>query len=132
MTKGFVDSLIQNMKKAEIVTKATPWMVEGVGDKQMHVRFVGIKPYDEWIDIFSEKNNLLLKFIIDRSSSYFELYLANKPPFTKVITRNFTENEKWEAMLGDSRRRLRKDKADFLAHVSSVGNIYERIQKEIK
>ena len=132
MTKSFVDSLIQNMKKAEIVTRATPWMVEGVGEKQMHVRFVGIKPYGEWKDIFSEKNNLLLKFIIDRKSSYFEFYLANKPPFIKIITRDFKDGEKWEVMLGDIKRRLHKDKNDVLAHISSVGNIYERIEKDIK
>jgi hypothetical protein len=132
MTKAFVDSLIQNMKKADIVTKAAPWMVEGMGEKQMHVRYVGIKPDEEWREIFSEKNNLLIKFIIDRSSSYFELYLANKPPFVKIITRDFRDTEKWEVMLGDIRRRLRKEKVEVLSHISSVGNIYERIQKDIK
>jgi hypothetical protein len=132
MTKAFVDSLIQNMKKAEIVTKATPWMVEGMGEKEMHVRFVGIKPYDEWLDIFSEKNNLLLKFIIDKTASYFEFYLANKPPFTKIITRDFKDGDKWEVMLGDIKRRLHKDKIEVVTHISSVGNMYERIQKEIK
>ena len=32
MTKATVDTLIQNMKKAGVVTKATPWMVEGFGE----------------------------------------------------------------------------------------------------
>lgn len=132
MTKMYVDSLVSNMKKADIVTKSTPWMVEGFGDKQMHVRFVGIKPYAEWTDMFSDKNNLLIKFIIDKSSSYFEFYLANKPPFVKIITRDFTKGDKWEVLLGDIKRRLHKDKADVANHTSSVGNIYERILPFIK
>lgn len=132
MTKSFVDTLIQNMKKADIVTKSAPWMVEGFGEKEMHVRFVGIKPYGEWKDLFSEKNNLLLKFIVDRKHSYFEFYLANKPPFTKIITRDFTDGDKWEVMLGEIKRRLTKDKAEVVNHTSSMGNIYERIQKDLK
>lgn len=57
MNKAFVDSLIQNMKKADIVTKAAPWMVEGIAEKQMNVRYVGIRPFADWQDIIPVENN---------------------------------------------------------------------------
>ncbi len=131
MTKAVVDQLVANMKKAGIVTKATPWMVEGMGERQMHVRYVGIHPTD-WRDIFSEQNNLLIKFIIDRTSSYFEFYLANKPPFLRIITRNFSDGEKWEVFLGEIKRRLHKDKADVLTHNEKIGNLYVLLQSYLK
>jgi hypothetical protein len=132
MNKGFVDSLIQNMKKADIVTKASPWVVEGMGETQMNVRYVGIKPFDDWQDIISEKNNLLIKFIIDRQAGYFELYLANQPPFIRIIRRNFSAGDKWEPMLGEIKRRLSNDKKEFLEHRDSVGNLYGGIVKGLR
>jgi hypothetical protein len=132
MNKAFVDSLIQNMKKADIVTKASSWMVEGMGEKQMNVRYVGIKPFADWQDIIPEKNNLLLKFIIDRQASYFELYLANQLPFIRIIKRNFSAGDKWESMLGEIKRRLSSDKKEFLEHRDRVGNLYGVIVKGLR
>lgn len=132
MNKAFVDSLVQNMKKADIVTKASLWMVEGMGEKGMNVRYVGVKPFADWRDIIPEENNLLIKFIIDRQSSYFELYLANRPPFIRIIRRNFTATDKWEPMLGEVKRRLNNDKTDYLQHRDKVGNLYAGIVKGLK
>ena len=124
MSKSFVDTLVSNMKKAGIVTKATSWMVEGVGEKQMNVRYVGIKPFAEWTDIISAQNNLLVKFITDRKQSYFELFLANKPPFVWITRKNFTDADKWELLLGDIKRRLNKDKEEYIHHQEKTGNLY--------
>lgn len=132
MNKGFVDSLIANMKKADIVTKASPWVVEGMGEKQMNVRYVGIKPFNDWTDIIPEHNNLLIKFIIDRQASYFELFLANQPPFIRIIRRNFSAGDKWEPMLGEIKRRLHNDKNDYVQHRDRVGNLYTAILKGLK
>lgn len=132
MTKAIVDTLISNMKKAGIVTKAAPWMVEGMGEKQMNVRYVGIKPTDDWLNILSGENNLLIKFIMDRNSSYFEFYLANKPPFLRITSKSFSSEDKWETLLGEIKRRLHKDKTDYLKHMDSVGNWYVMIEKQLK
>ncbi|HSW87850.1 MAG TPA: hypothetical protein VLG12_01685 [Candidatus Saccharimonadales bacterium] len=132
MNKTFVNTLIQNMKKADIITKASPWMVEGIGEKQMNVRYVGVKPFNDWLDIIHENNNLLIKFVIDKQSSYFELFLANKPPFIWIIRRNFRAGDKWESMLGEIKRRLNNDKAEFLQHKDKVGNLYGVIVKGLK
>jgi len=84
------------MKLAGLVSKASPWMVEGrptdkgeTGDKQANVRFVGLVLQDDWLEVFSAEDNLLLKFVIDRTSGSVEFYLANATPFTKIITRQF-------------------------------------------
>ncbi len=132
MTKAKVDELISNMRSAGIVTKAAPWMVEGFGDKAMNVRYVGLKIYDDWKEIFSEDNNLLLKFITDRTSARLEFYLANTPPFVKIITYTFDKDDKWEPLLGELKRRLKKDKEDFIHHREAVGNIYERLKPHLK
>ena len=132
MTKAYVDELISNMKKAGIVTKATLWVVEGIGDKQMNVRYVGIQPFKEWLDIIPAGNNLLLKFVISRSESYFDLLLANKPPFVWITKKRFTDVDKWEILLGDIKRRLTKDKEEFIHHQDKVGNLYQLIYKHLK
>ncbi len=132
MTKAYVDELIQNMKRAGIVTKTTPWMVEGFGEKQMNIRYAGIKITQEWLEIFSEKNNLLLKFIIDRNSAALEFYLANKPPFIRIDTTSFSIHDKWEILLGELRRKLKKDKIEFTNHTEKLGNFYIRIKPHVK
>ncbi len=132
MNKIFVDEMIANMKKAGIVTKAAPWMVEGMGEREMNVRYVGIRPFDEWLDVLSEKNNLLLKFIISRSESSIDIFLANKPPFLFITKRRFATGDKWETLLGDVKRRLSKDKEDAVHHNEKVGNLYTLIQSHLK
>jgi hypothetical protein len=132
MTKAFVDELISNMRAAGMVSKASPWMFEGIAEKKMSVRYIGLKVKDEWLDIFSEKNNLLLKFVYDRSTAFIEVYLANATPFVKIITLRFSTNDKWEPLLGELKRRLKKDKADVVNHQESVGNIYSRLKPHLK
>lgn len=132
MTKTFVDELIANMKKAGIVTKAAPWMVEGMGEKQMNVRYVGIRPFGDWTDIIPGENNFLLKFIVSRSESSFDFFLANKPPFVFITKRHFTTSDKWEILLGDIKRRLAKDKEDAIRHQDKVGNLYVVIEQHLK
>ena len=132
MTKSFVDSMIHNLKLAHMVAKASPWTMEGFGDKQMNVRYVGIKIIDDWGDIFSKKNNLLLKFIIDRKSARIEFYLANKPPFLKFYTTYFSNTDKWETLLGEVKRKLKKDKFDVINHKDSIGNLYSLLTPHLK
>ncbi len=132
MNKAFVDELVSNMKKAGIVTKAAPWMVEGIGEREMNVRYVGIKPFKDWVDIIPESNNLLIKFVISRSESYFDLLLANKPPFVWITKKRFATTDKWEVLLGDIKRRLAKDKEEFVHHEDKVGNLYIVIHPHLK
>lgn len=132
MSKLFVDTLVSNMKKAGIVTKATPWMIEGVGEKQMNIRYVGIKPFADWVDIIPQENNLLIKFVTDRQQSYFEFYLANQPPFVWITKKNFTEADKWEILLGDIKRRLNRDKEEFIRHEEKAGNLYVVLKPHLK
>lgn len=132
MNKLFVDDMIANMKKAGIVTKATPWMVEEMGEKEMNVRYVGIRPFHDWLDIFSDDNNVLLKFIISRNESSIDFFLANKPPFVFITKKRFTTTDKWETLLGDVKRRLSKDKEDVVHHNEKVGNLYGVIQPHLK
>lgn len=132
MTKAFVDQLISNMKQAGIVTKASPWSFEGFGDKQKNVRFVGIILKDDWLEVFSPDDNLLLKFITDRNSAYLEYYLANGAPFVKISSVSFSEHDKWETLLGELRRRLKKDKSDVIHHTDSIGNLYAKIKPHLK
>jgi hypothetical protein len=132
MTKTFVDQLIKNMKSAGIVTKATPWLVEGFGEKQMNVRYIGIQLNTDWQEVFSAENNLLLKFVIDKQQASLEYYLANKPPFVKIITHTFSSADKWETLLGELKRRLKKDKADFLSHRDDITNVFARLKPHLK
>lgn len=139
MSKDFVDKMIHNMKLAGMVTKAAPWMVEGLsadrqgfGDAQMNVRYVGIAVKDDWLAIFPTGNNLLIKFIIDRTSARLEFYVANKPPFFRFTTKHFTDHDKWETLLGDIKQKLKRDKADFQNHRDGVGNFYALIKPHLK
>lgn len=132
MSKSFVDHLIHNMKLADMVTKASPWMVEGRGDASMNVRFVGIKLKDDWLEILPLGNNLMIKFVIDRNTAMMEFYLANKPPFFRIFTKRFTDADKWETLLGDMKRKLKRDKGEYQNHTDSVGNLYASLKPHLK
>lgn len=132
MSKNFVDQMIHHMKLAGIVAKAAPWMVEGIREQEMNVRYVGLKLKDDWLEIFPAGNNLMLKFIIDRNTSRIEFYLANKPPFYRITTTHFTEHDKWETLLGGLKQKLKKDKADVMNHTEAVGNIYAALKSHLK
>jgi len=132
MSKDFVDRMIRNMKLADLVAKSAPWSVEGFGEKSKNVRYVGLRIKDDLREVFSEGNNLLLKFVIDRGSGWVEFYLANKPPFLKILSRQFTDGDKWEILIGDFKRKMKKDKNDFMNHKEGVGNLYSKIKGLLK
>lgn len=132
MSKDFVDRLIHNMKLADMVAKASPWMVEGIRDQEKNVRYIGVKLKDDWLDIFPTGNNFLLKFVIDRGGGYVEFYLANKPPFLRITTKRFSDQDKWETLLGEFKRKMKKDKTDYVNHQESVGNLYALIKPCLK
>lgn len=132
MSKAFVDSFIHKMKLAGIVAKATPWMMEGIREQEMNVRYVGLNLKDDWLDIFPPGNNLMLKFIIDRNSARIEFYLANKPPFFRFTVKHFSDNDKWEILLGGLKNQFKKDKADVINHKESVGNLYSALKPHLK
>lgn len=132
MSKNFVDQMIHNLKLAGMVTKAAPWMVEGIREQEMNVRYVGLHLKDDWLDIFPPENNLMLKFIIDRKSARIEFYLANKPPFYRITTKHFTEHDKWETLLGGFKQQLKKDKAEVMSHTDGVGNLYALLKPHLK
>ena len=132
MTKTDVNNLIKNMTKAGIVSKASPWSMEAVGDLEYHVRYVGLRVLKDWAEIFSLSNNLLIKFAISRQTFKAELLLANKPPFVKISSLKFTTNTKWEVMLGEVKMKLKKDKADFLKHTDAIDNLYAKIKNSLK
>lgn len=132
MSKDFVDSLIHSMRLADMVAKAAPWMVEGIRDERKNVRYVGVKIKDDWVDIFPVGNNFLLKFVIDRASAHVEFYIANKPPFFRITTKRFGDKEKWETILGEFKRKMKKDKTDYMNHWEGVGNLYALIKPHLK
>lgn len=120
------------MKLADMVAKAAPWMVEGFQDTQKNVRYVGINLKDDWLDIFPPQNNLLIKFVIDRNSAYLEFYIANKPPFFRFLSKRFTDTDKWETLLGQVKRQLKRDKEDYIMHVDAIGNLYKLLKPHLK
>lgn len=132
MTKTQVDNLIANMKKAAMVTKVSPWSMEAIKDIEYHVRYVGLKVSADWLDIFSGNNNLLIKFSVSRKSSKGELFLANFPPFTKIINLKLSSTIKWEVMLGDVKNKLKKDKADFLKSCYKIDNLYAKVKDQLR
>lgn len=124
--------MIRNMRLADMAAKAAPWMVEGIRDQEKNVRYVGVKLKDDWLDIFPTGNNFLLKFVIDKKSAYIEFYLANKPPFFRITTKRFGDQEKWETLLGEFKRKMKKDKTDYMNHQEGVGNLYGLVKPHLK
>ena len=132
MNKAFVDGMVRGMKLAGLVAKASPWTFEGYGEVQKSVRFVGLSLKDDWLELFSSQDNVLLKFVIDRNSAYLDCYLANKPPFIRIISTRFTDKDTWETLLGEFRRRMKRDKHDVIHHTDRIDNLYKKIEKDLK
>lgn len=132
MNKTQINIIIKNMEKAGIVTKTTPWLIEGIGERKADVRYVGIRPFDDWLAIFSEDNNLLLKCILEKKSAGMEVYLANKPPFIKFFYVKISEDTKWESTLGAIRARLQQDKEDVIRHSDKAGNLFLLVQPHVR
>lgn len=132
MSKSHVDELISHMKAAGIVTKAAPWMVEGRGQQQFDVRYVGIRLSSDWEEVMSPSNNLLLKFSLDKTTSLLEYFLANKPPFVRILSVRLQPNDKWEWLIGELKRKLKRDKEEYRLQADKVDNLYTRIKPHLK
>ncbi len=132
MNRTVINTLIQNMKKAGIVTKASEWSIEGFGEKELAVKYVGVRLDESWAEILSLKNNFLLVFYLDKNSAKADLLLANKPPFLRIISVPITAMTKWEIVFGEFKRQLKKDKLDAQHHVAKIDNLYLKIQKFLK
>lgn len=132
MTKSHINTIISNLKKADLVTKVTPWLIEGLGDGKSEVKYVGFKIKDDWLELFSPKDNLLLKFVIIKNTVQLEIYLANNPPFVNIHNVYLRENEKWEKVLGELKRKLKKDKEDFINHDAKVDNLWIKIKPYLR
>lgn len=131
MTKREIDSLISDMKKGGVVTNAAPWMIEGSDEKLIDTRYVGICPPD-WEEVIDLKNNLLIRFSHTRGDSRAEFLIANNMPFFKFWTERIDSNTKWERLLGEMKRRLKKDKEDVLHHNAKAGNIYKTLLPHLR
>ena len=132
MTKTNINTFISNLKKANLVTKVTPWMIEGIDNGKSEVRFVGLKLKDDWLELFSTKDNLLLKFILVKQTVRLEIYLANIPPFYKIFGLYLRESDKWETVLGELKRILKEDKEDFINHDTKVDNLWIKIKPYLR
>jgi hypothetical protein len=129
MNKTFINTLIKNLQKSGMVTNITPWVFEGIGDRKMEVRYVGLKLNQDWEDLISSRNNILIKCLMDKPNAFLEMYIANKPPFFRFWSTRFTTSSKWETILGEVRQRIRKDKEDSIRHQEKAGNLYILLQK---
>lgn len=133
MNKTFINTLVTNLKKAGILTKASPWIKDEFRGEVCESRYVGVRLTDnDWTQIFSPANNLLLKFNLNKQGCVLEYYLANQPPFTKITQTNLKTTDKWEYLLGELKRRLRMDKDDYKNHRAAVGNLYAKIADVVK
>lgn len=132
MNKTLINNFIRNLTKAKLVSKVTPWVFEGQGDKNLNVRYLGLKLDDSWKDIMSLENNLLLKFYLDKNNGWVEIYLANKPPFIKLMSQTLHEKSKWEIVLGKLKNFLSKEKEAYLKHADTIDNLYNKIKPYLK
>lgn len=132
MTKKSIDILIKHIQKAGVASKVSPWSFEGHGKQELAVRYIGVRPYEDWTTIMSRHNNLLLKFILHKPAAYLEIYLANEPPFLRIATTKLSESIKWESILGEIKRRLKKDKEAVLHHREAIGNLYQLIEPYLR
>lgn len=132
MNKTHINELIRNMTKSGIVTKASPWLIEGLGEKALNVRYVGLRLDQDWQDILPAGNNILLKYILDKTTGSVECFLANTPPFTRLFREPLAQGVKWEHLLGEWKRKLRKDKEAYMHHTEAVDNLYARIVGKVK
>lgn len=132
MSKSLINVQIRNLKKAGLATKVSEWMFEGLAEKKYEVKYVGIKVDEDWREIISSKNNLLVKFLANSKEEWVEIYLANKPPFVKLSREKISAKSKWENWLGELRRNLKKDKDDLVHHRDKVGNLYGKIKGGVR
>lgn len=133
MTKTSVNTIVTSLQKKGVVTKAVPWIIEGFGEKgKADVRYIGIQPFEDWLEIFSEKDNVLLKFILEKKRERLELYLANTTPFFRIYTIPLSSESKWETLLGPIKQRLKRDKDAHTHHKETADNLYAKIEQFLR
>lgn len=107
-------------------------MIEGVANSKSDVRYVGLKLSGDWLELFSTQDNLLLKFLLIKQTVQMEIYLANTPPFFKIFSQYLRESDKWEIVLGEFKRRLKKDKEEVIKHQAKIDNLWVKIAPLLK
>lgn len=132
MTKTQLNTIISNLKKAGMVTKVTPWLIEGLGDTKADIRYVGLKLSQDWLEIMPPENNVMLKFVLVKTVASMEIYLANKPPFFKIHSQYLRDGDKWETLLGELKRRLKKDKEEATNHEAKIDNVWVKLRPHLK
>jgi hypothetical protein len=133
MGKRAVNTFLTNMKKAGLIGTILPWSIEGNSrNNKMDIRFAGLKISGDWLEIFSSKDNILMKFSVEKDDSWIDIYFANKLPFVKLFSKKLTDGDKWEPLIGELKRRLKKDKEAVINHTNGIGNLYSKIKENLK
>lgn len=145
MSKTNLNSFIKKLSLSGQTTKITPWVVEGINpsrsisgidgyasEKAADVRYVGLKPDASWEGVFSEADNLLLKFTILNKTDYLTIYFANKSPFIELWNKPLSSTDTWESILGKLKQRLKKEAAEAARGEAGITNLYRKIKPYLK
>lgn len=132
MKKSDINTLITHLNKANLTTKVSPWFFEERQGEKVEMRYVGLKLDQEWLQIFSLNNLILLAFSYTKKFQNLDVFLANSTPFIRLISFQLDESSKVESLLGDLRRILKADKQAVLHHKDQVGNVYKKIESKLK
>jgi hypothetical protein len=132
MNKSYINTFIRNIKKAGHLTKDSDWVFDSNYKEKIEVKYAGFRFGKDFDDVISSNNNFILKFNLSKSGCFLDIYLANKTPFVKLVSKKLNETEKWEIILGELKRNLRKDKDDFIHHIDKAGNLFALIFKDLK
>ncbi len=120
------------MQKAAIVTKASDWFMEGIGDATTTAKYVGLKLDDSWSEIFSLSNNVMCKFVLLKTQGHVEFYLANKPPFVMISVAKLSDASKWETVFGELKRQLKAEKLALQHHKGKINSSFSKIKPYLK
>lgn len=125
--------MIKKLTLSGMTTKVTPWLVEGLADDRMaDTRYVGLRPDSSWEPVFSQQDNLLLKFTIIDKSPAVSILFANKPPFIELGYQNISSEDTWEQILGKTKQRLKKEAAEYARGESTIANLYQKMKPWLK
>ncbi len=130
--KSQINTLVTHLTKAGLTTKVSSWFFEERGDAKVEVRYVGLKLGEEWAEVFSQKNLLLLAFVYSTKRQELQVFFANATPFVLLKSLPIESEMKVEAVLGDLRRELKSDKQAFLHHKDQIGNMYKKLVNHLK
>ncbi len=120
------------MQKAKVVTKASDWFMEGLGDEAVAAKYVGLKLDGSWVDIFSLANNVMCKFVLQKTNGFVEFYLANKPPFIRLAVMKLSDSSKWEVLVGELKHQLKAEKLAEQHHVGKINSSFSKIKPHLK